>query len=156
MLTKRIIQGIIVSRSAGKLHVVPSDRCEKQSSCESGCTSCGGKSATEKYTIALPDADRYPVGSNITVATWIINEALGALIVFGIPLFFATGALAIRYFTAPATIESAPSLIGAACAFAAGGVVVALIDRGFRRRYPPSVISATLPARTSSDGNSHG
>ena len=145
MLTRRITHGIVASRFPGKLHVVPSGGCEQPATCDQGCTSCGGKRAAVKLVVATPDADRYPPGSRVVVTTFTPNEAVGALIVFGIPLFLATSALLIRYVISPSTVESPASLIGAGCAFAAGFVVVGLIDGLLRRRYPASVGSDPTP-----------
>lgn len=90
-------------------------------------------------------ADRLAPGASVTVRSFHLNEAIGALIVFGIPLLSATASFAVWYAAEPSTLESGRSLLTAGGAFLCGFLIVRCIDRFFRKRFPPSLV---LPQNT--------
>jgi hypothetical protein len=153
MLEKRIQHGTVVAMAPGRLYLTPSPGpCTGEASCSHNCGSCGGKGAPAKLCIPTDHPENYPPGTRVTVTTRTPGQAVGALIVFGIPLLLACAALFIRYQINPSTIESAASLATVGGSFAAGFIIVGVLDRLLRRRYPVSIVPEAQPASSPDSG----
>jgi positive regulator of sigma E activity len=133
------VRGTVCSRSAGKIWVLPSRDCSDESSCGNGCASCAGKPPERTIVVDTTESERCPQGTGVIVQRYVLNEAAGAMLVFGIPLLCAMTVLAVRYCTDPSTVESGMSLLAAGGAFIGGFAIVGLIDRIFRKRFPATV-----------------
>ena len=138
--TEAVTEGMVVERQKHSIRIVPSSECSDKKKCAVGCGACGGKSNTKKITVDVPAPEQFPTGSTVTVRHYSINEFIGALIVFGIPLFCGCAALFIWYLISPAHIESARAMVSAGIAFIAGFGVVRFFDQWFRKRFPSEVL----------------
>ena len=85
-------------------------------------------------------ADQLSPGASVTVRSFHLNEAIGALIIFGIPLFSALIVFCIWYAIDPSTVESGIALLSAGSAFFIGFIIVRIIDRFFRKRFPSTIV----------------
>jgi positive regulator of sigma E activity len=90
---------------------------------------------------ATDDPAHFTLGQSVTLRYYELNELLGALIVFGIPLACAMLSLIVWYLVSPAAVESGPSLLSAGIAFVAGFFIVKIIDRTFRTAYPSQIVA---------------
>gem|GEM_PF-4247152 len=147
------LPGIVGNRSGGKLRVIPLETCSEEGGCSGGCASCTGKTKAARKIIVECGNNDYPAsGTQVTVRLFELNEALGAAIVFGIPLLLPLLTLAVWYSIDAATVESGAALLAALGAFVSGFLCVRLIDTLFRRRFPAAIISdpAKSPAPVSS------
>jgi hypothetical protein len=121
----------------GKLRVIPLETCSEEGGCSGGCASCTGKTKAARKIIVECGNNDYPAsGTQVTVRLFELNEALGAAIVFGIPLLLPLLTLAVWYSIDAATVESGAALLAALGAFVSGFLCVRLIDTLFRRRFP--------------------
>jgi len=136
-----ITPGIIVERHDHSISVVPVSECADKKQCAVGCGACGGKKNSKKITVDVSAPEQFTIGTSITVRHYTINEFIGALIVFGIPLFTACLTLFIWYLLSPASIESGKAMGAAGAAFIAGFGVVRIVDTWFRNRFPSEVFS---------------
>ncbi len=137
------IEGIVSASSEGKLWIVASKECEEQPSCnKTGCMGCGGVARRQKIFVETSNAQLYPVGTEVVVKTSEINQALAAIIIFGIPLILALSVLAVWYALNSSGTESVFFIFFAGIAFFSGFIVVGFIDRIFRKKYPSSIISS--------------
>lgn len=148
MINEKRVKGVVSAGSKGKLWVVPSTECTDHPSCTVGCGACGGKTPQRRIMVETDHAARYPPGTAVVVRLFECNEAVGAFIVFGIPLLSAAAVLTVWYAVDPSSAESGRSLACAGFAFCGGLLVVRFIDRLFRKRFP-SMIIASEPRRDS-------
>lgn len=133
---------IVGNRSGGKIRVIPLATCSEEGGCSGGCASCTGKTKTARKIIIESDLNDCPAsGTQVTVRLFELNDALGAAIVFGIPLLLPVLTLAVWYSIDAATAESGNALLAALGAFLCGFLCVRLIDSLFRRRFPSAIIS---------------
>jgi len=143
-------RGIINRINNGHAWVSLVDNCSSEgSTCHAeggGCGACGGKKSGRTVRASLDSDMSVTPGMLITVRYTEINELLGALIVFGIPLGSALFSLFLWYIIAPGRAESGLSILSSGAAFAAGFIPVRIIDGIFRRRYPSRIIPP-LPQR---------
>lgn len=159
IFSEAITDGIIVEQSDHTIGIVPASECADRKQCTVGCGACGGKRNSRKITVDISSPQQFFIGTTVRVRHYTVNEFIGALIVFGIPLFCACLALLFWYLISPASIESAKAMGSAGAAFIAGFCVVRGIDTWFRKRFPSEVLSTTdspLPSvrndRTTQDG----
>ena len=136
-----ITQGIIVDQHDHTISVVPASECADKKQCAVGCGACGGRKDTKKITVTVSTPKQFTIGTSITIRHYTINEFIGALIVFGIPLFTACLTLFIWYLISPATIESVKAMGAAGAAFIAGFGLIRIVDTWFRKRFPSEVLS---------------
>lgn len=117
------------------------DTCADSGGCSLGCCSCSKKKQTRTVLVHLDDTDTFPIGTIVTVKFSEINEFIGALIVFGIPLLSAFLSLLLWYIFNPEKIESGISLLSAGLSFTGGFFIVRCIDHYFRHCFPSSILS---------------
>jgi hypothetical protein len=142
MINEKRVKGVVSAYSKGKLWVVPSTDCAQHPSCTVGCGVCGGTTPRRRIMVETDHAARYTPGTPVIVRSFELNEAAGALIVFGIPLLSAVAVLMVWYAVDPSSAESGRSLACAGFAFCGGLLVVRFIDRLFRKRFPSMIITS--------------
>jgi len=140
ILKKELKHGTVVDTDGKKIVVVLDKHCSESTECRTGCGACGGNSKIQKTTIFTDSAQHYTVGQKIEFSRVVLNEALNALIVFGIPLFFALCNIVVWYFISPATVNSPLAMILTATAFLLGFLVVWCIDYRFHKKHPARII----------------
>lgn len=118
------------------------DMCTSNGACSSGCGSCSEKKRPRTVFIHLDDTDNYSIDTIVTIRFSEINEFIGALIIFGIPLLCAFLSLLLWYIFNPEQIESGISILSAGLSFTGGFFIVRCIDHYFRRCFPSSILSA--------------
>lgn len=140
IITVKESQGYISQVKKHDVQILLTEGCENEHSCKSGCGACGGKKNGRSIHVAIDPQAAYKTGTRVEVRFAEINELIGALIVFGIPLTCALISLVVWYAVSPARIESGLSLLSAGASFAAGFGIVRLIDNAFRKRFPSHII----------------
>jgi len=141
IITLKEAHGYITQRKKTSVQIMLTDGCDSGNSCSGGCGSCGGKKTGRSIHVDSTTTESHKVGTRVTVRFAEINELIGALIVFGIPLASALLSLLVWYAVAPAQVESGVSILSAGASFAAGFGIVRLIDNIFRNRFPSQIIS---------------
>lgn len=151
LINETEVQGIIAGKDRHTIRVVPVSQCGDTRQCSIGCGACGGNKKVKKITIEVGSTQQFEPGNPVTIRHYTINEFIGALVVFGIPLFFACLVLFTWYIFSPESVESAKAMISAGVAFAAGFAVIRIVDQQFSKRFPSRIISyRTSPSGTSS------
>ncbi|MBN1576269.1 MAG: SoxR reducing system RseC family protein [Chitinispirillaceae bacterium] len=138
------LRGVVSACAEGKVWVVPSAWCSEQAGCNGGCGSCGGKKPRRRIMVETALNDRFAPGASVTLRSFQLNEAIGALIVFGIPLLSALTVFLVWYAIDPSTVESGGALLVAGSAFFCGFIIVRIIDRIFRKRFPSKIVPAEV------------
>lgn len=116
-----------------------------QGQCSATCGSCGLCGPTPQATrIRLPrhKAPELQVGRRVRVGRHVLNPALAAGAVFGIPLLCVLAALAAWYGMAPTRIDSPLTALLGFAGLVAGAGIVCVADWIYARKYPPTVDSA--------------
>jgi positive regulator of sigma E activity len=149
LINEAVVQGIIAGKDSRTIRVVPASECGDATQCSVGCGACGGKKKVIKITVEVDSTQQFETGTPVTIRHYTINEFVGALVVFGIPLFLACSVLLSWYIFSPESAESARAMVSAAVAFAAGFAVIRVVDQQFRRRFPTRIISYHIPSGTS-------
>ncbi len=134
------IQGVVGAIEKGKAWIVPSDYCAEKQGCTNGCSSCGGDTRKKKIMVVTSPVDQFSIGESVIVRYYNLHEALGALIVFGIPLLCALTVLLCWYLINPATVESGRAILTSGCGFIGGFFIVRGIDLIFRKLFPAAII----------------
>jgi positive regulator of sigma E activity len=145
LFTEHTNHGVVGAITQKGIRVILDDACNETTSCSGGCSSCGGKKPRRVVLVEREDAGCLRPGERVIVRHSTIHETAGALLVFGVPLFFAAGSMLIWHALQPATVESAAALLTAFCAFAAGFGVVRIVDALFQRRFPAAIVFPAAP-----------
>lgn len=141
LITRITMQGIVGRKSGNRIWVVPFSGCmEKEKTCTGGCGACSGEKNHKKIQVDTPVPERLTAGDPVTVRYFALNEFIGALIVFGVPLFTAVSLLLSWYSIDPSSVESGWALLSAGGALLCGFAVVWLVDRIFRKHFPPELV----------------
>lgn len=145
-------QGIVVKQQDNRLWFDPKATCDTKDGCNGGCSSCGGKIDPKRVMVETADATSFALGDSIAVKSVVLNESIGAAIVFGIPLLMAVTTLVIWYFVSPQTVESGGAILASGGGFIAGFFIVWLTDRSFRRRHPVEIVRTPRHVQNSKQG----
>lgn len=133
-------QGVVVRQQDNRIWFNPTATCGEKDGCKGGCGSCGGKTDPKRVMVETADAAKFSPGDSIAVKSIVLNESIGAAIVFGIPLLLAVAVLVIWYFVSPQTVESGRAILTSGGGFISGFFIVWLTDRSFRRRHPVEIL----------------
>ncbi|HON10682.1 MAG TPA: SoxR reducing system RseC family protein [Chitinispirillaceae bacterium] len=134
-------EGKIFQKSQNRLLLAVNPDCYTKQ-CQIGCGACGGNSSVKKVTVASDSAEEYLLGQTVRFRRYILNEAIGALIVFGIPLIMALVTIITWYIISPQKADTPLAVFTTGISFIAGFAVVWLIDNIFRRKFPNVILSS--------------
>lgn len=89
MLGDWVIDDVVVTGSSSSgLKVIPLVECGGKGGCGK-CNLCGPNDKKITLTYKIPGSEKYKTGEQIKLKRFILNEALAAGAVFGIPILFA-------------------------------------------------------------------
>ena len=135
-------EGVIIEKRKDRIWVAINPACDSSKDCHTGCGACGGSTKVKKSMLMTSSASSYSLGQKVHFRHFLINEAIGALIVFGIPVFLAILALILWYIRVPEQVESPMAIFSTGVAFVTGFGVVWLIDKLFRTRFPSTLLTS--------------
>ncbi|NLG16733.1 MAG: SoxR reducing system RseC family protein [Fibrobacter sp.] len=139
LLTIEEKEGIIFRKQNDRLFISIDPECDTRQ-CRTGCGACGGNSKVKKTIVTTDNAAQYQIGQTVTFRRFLLNEALGALIVFGIPLFMALLMVTVWLIKAPERVETPLALFTTGISFISGFAIVWFIDFLFRRKFPSCIV----------------
>lgn len=134
-------KGKIFQKKQNRLFLAVNPDCNTEQ-CQIGCGACGGNSSVKKITVVTDRAEEYLLGQTVRFRRYILNEAIGALIVFGIPLIMALATIITWYIISPQKADTPLAVFTTGVSFITGFAVVWLIDNIFRRKFPNMILSS--------------
>ncbi|MDR3013592.1 MAG: hypothetical protein LBU70_10385 [Chitinispirillales bacterium] len=150
--------GVVCATDKNRVLIAPIDADTKPASPKKGCGkggcgggSCGGCFSADaiadgymgRFYIQVSGVNCFKPGDLVRFSRFIPEPNLVSLLVFGLPITFAITALLLWFINAPHSIESPKAFITVAAAFFGGFVVVGIIDKLFKTRYPAAIIEAS-------------
>jgi hypothetical protein len=118
-----------------RIVVAPSE-CDTKTSCK-GCTSCAEKPGARKMWLPIRCGESLSPGIRVRFTRYVVNEALAALLLFGLPILTAASTLIVWSIVAPERAESPVAVGSAVLAFAAGFGFSWGLEKLFLRIHPP-------------------
>ena len=139
LIKEEINDGTINQIRKDRIWVVLDQACNPEEGCKAGCGACGGNGQVKKIMIRSASSNEFTIGQKVTVRRFILNEILGAFMVFGVPLLCAIFTILTWYIVAPQRAESPVALLSTGVAFSLGFGITGLADIIFRTHYPTSL-----------------
>lgn len=134
-----IIEDVIVTKASEKsLKVVPLVDCGGKGGCGK-CNLCGPNDKKITLSYKIKDSKNYNAGEQIKLRRFIINEALAAFTVFGIPILLAFFTQLFWHIISPESANSGVAVIYTLIAAVAGVGVVYIIEHFIKIFFPAKV-----------------
>jgi positive regulator of sigma E activity len=137
--TKEKEKGVIVGRTDTEVSVMIKAECIPSSSCASCNRSAGCARGVRPRRIRVPVSSFSTLtpGEEVTVEHTKINEAVAAVVVFGLPLIFAVAGYWVWMQLFPGSGESAGRVLLTLVGLVFGFIAGVMIDRSVADRLPP-------------------
>lgn len=129
---------VIVDSLKQKLKVIPLTDCGGKGGCGK-CNLCGPNDKKVTLSYKIKNSEKYKTGEHIKLRRFIINEAIAAGTVFGIPIIFAFLTQLFWYIISPGTANSGVAVIYTLVAAIVGIGLVNLIENVIKIFFPAQV-----------------
>lgn len=134
-----IIEDVVVTKSSEKtLNVVPLVDCGGKGGCGK-CNLCGPNDKKITLSYKIKDSEKYQAGEQIKLKRFIINEALAAFTVFGIPILLAFFTQLLWHIFSPESANSGIAVVYTLVAAVVGVGVVYIIENIIKVFFPARV-----------------
>lgn len=134
-----IIEDVVITESSEEsLKVVPLVDCGGKGGCGK-CNLCGPNDKKIILSYKIKDSEKYNAGEQIKLKRYIINEALAAITVFGIPILFAFLTQLLWHIFSPETANSGMAVVYTLIAGVAGIGIVYIIENLIKIFFPAKV-----------------
>lgn len=134
-----IIEDVVITESSAEsLKVVPLVDCGGKGGCGK-CNLCGPNDKKIILSYKIKDSEKYNAGEQIKLKRFIINEALAAITVFGIPILFAFLTQLLWHIFSPETANSGMAVVYTLIAGVAGIGIVYIIENLIKIFFPAKV-----------------
>jgi hypothetical protein len=119
----------------------------KNSCGTANCGSCGGCPSlistpdgyVGKFSIPVNNPNSFKLGDRVRFDRFIPEPNLMSALVFGVPVAFAVAAMMYWAVAAPQSAESTVAVISVIAAFFAGIIILAILDKIFKTKYPATI-----------------
>ncbi len=134
-----IVEDVVIAESSEqKLKVIPLTDCGGKGGCGK-CNLCGPNDKKVTLSYRIKDSEKYHAGEQIKLKRFIINEAIAAGTVFGIPIIFAFMAQLLWHLFSPDTANSGVAVIYTLIAAVIGIGLVNLIENVIKMFFPAKI-----------------
>jgi len=153
--------GIVCAVSKGQVFVTPllpepfavRSPAPPTKSCapSAGCGSCGGcasinKGYADKFRVYVENSKSFKIGDRIAFNRFVPEPAIMSMLVFGLPVAMAVVTMFWWFVNAPDKAESVTAVLSIAAAFFGGFIILGIIDKLFRRKYPVTLVTGSMAA----------
>ncbi len=147
----KAVDATVLECTPKRAHIVvaPSE-CDTKSGCK-GCTSCADKPGARKMWLPVQCGESLSPGIKVRFTRFVVNEALAALLLFGLPILASAGTLIIWAVVAPNQVESPAAIGSAVLAFAGGFSFSWALEKLLLRIYPPRLDPILPDKQTETD-----
>lgn len=134
-----VVEDVVITETANeKLKVIPLTDCGGKGGCGK-CNLCGPNDKKVTLSYNIKDSSKYKSGDQIKLKRFIINEALAASTVFGIPILFAFFTQLVWHVVAPESANSGMAVIYTLIAGVLGIGCVYIIELLIKIFFPAEV-----------------
>lgn len=131
------LSGIICKKNKESIWIVPDNLFSLNNvDCKVGCGACSGGKNKKRVRIYVEDTSQLKCGERISISTIQLNEAIAAMIVFGLPIFLMLLSFFVWYMLNPANINSLKVILSSILAFIISFIIIKEIDLILRKKYP--------------------
>ena len=106
------------------------------------CTLCAGSRAVHKAYVTVDNTRHFTPGQALTIQRFVVNEALSAALVFGVPLCGAFASIFLQQSVFPGIVQPAGSILASLFGACFGLGICAMADLLIRSRHPIRILSA--------------
>lgn len=130
--------GIISQILEKGISVSTNTSCDKQVGCH-GCSLCTPGKSKLRFFCPVPEPSIYSEGQCVRIHYFSFNEAVAALLVFGIPVCCAVVSYILLSILSNTRTETSGMVLFTAFAVVIGFIIVYLIDKAIQRFYPVTI-----------------
>ncbi|MBN1980746.1 MAG: SoxR reducing system RseC family protein [Chitinivibrionales bacterium] len=139
--SKKREKAVVTSVTSRGVYITLQKECRESGGCKGGCGLCGtdeGKKNPRMYCAHL-HPNRFATGQKVVVEYMGINEAVSALILFGIPLVALMVAILVVSGNSPGAAESPSAILTILGSFIGGFIIVAAIEKTIKKIFPVTI-----------------
>ncbi len=136
--TVKLNNAVISKVKENGIYVSPNISCDKPTGCH-GCSLCTPGKPNLRFFCSVPEPSDYAEGQCVRIKYFSFNEAVAAVVVFGVPVFCAVVTYIILSVFSNTRTETSGLVLSTAFAVVIGFIFVYLIDRIIRYFYPVTI-----------------
>lgn len=138
LTVKKEEKGVIVKITSKGIYVFLNKSCSPKKDCH-GCKGCQSTSSLPSFFCPVKNSSEYSQGQHVKVTYTSLNQALAAILLFGIPILCAIVSFVLLYSFNPDVIHSYLAPLTTFVAMGCGFFLVFVIDKCIHVSFPVSV-----------------
>ncbi|MCX7725713.1 MAG: SoxR reducing system RseC family protein [Chitinispirillaceae bacterium] len=131
------LSGIVCKKKKDSIWIIQDNSlCLSSDECKVGCGTCSYAKNKKKVKICVENVSKVECGDRISISTIQLNEAVAAMIAFGLPILLMLLSLFLWYMFTSVDLDSPKVTLSTLLSFIMGFVIVKEIDTILRKRFP--------------------